>query len=255
MMQNTIKKLELPIIYDINKFQLMLPFHEKGHLVIAGDSLTLVSYSLNYILRMGMHYYNPNELKYLIYSKSITKETYVQLENYLRKPIVHTEIDLLELLRWVKKTLSIRYRMFRTYHSRDIYAFNLKVKNKDINKRLLSPLMIIIDDMPKLDDPNNHPISKLIIEIAQQSRAAGIHVILSTTNVQASLGNYHKYIMPYGIASKLDSDDDSRFLTGFENRDKLNINEVAYYEFGKYYEAFKILDEKTENSSRSIISQ
>ena len=109
----------------------------------------------------------------------------MQLENYLRKPIVHTEIDLLELLRWVKKTLSIRYR--RTYHSRDIYAFNLKVKNKEINKRLLSPLMIIIDDMPKLDDPNSHLISKLIIEIAQQSRAAGIHLVISTINVQSSL--------------------------------------------------------------------
>lgn len=213
MHTNQLFKLEM--FQDLDKNKYIHPFHQtnRGHLIIAGDHQFKNDYILGYILRRLPNQYNEKEVKIIMHSSSIGEIDYPMLEKYLKKPISQSKEQLIALLKWVRKTMNNRYKIFNTEKAKDIYAFNQKVLDKKIKKRCLPHLLILIHEVPQTDDIANDPINKLIHEIIQKSRASGIHLIISSSTIRESISPILKYHMD-GIIFTVDSVQKSKILIG-----------------------------------------
>lgn len=225
------RPFELECFQDLYKNKYVHPFYKtnRGHLIITGDDQYKNDYILGYILRNIPKQYNYKDLKILMYSLSINENNYPDIIKYFKKPIINSRDQLLSLLLWVKKTMNNRYALFRIMKTKDIYAFNQKAINKEINKRSLSHLLVIIHEIPQTDDVKNDPINNLIHEIVLKSRAAGIHLIVISSTIINSISPVLKHHMD-GIISKVDSIEKSKTLIGSNEATKIESYEVMVHE-------------------------
>lgn len=228
---NVNQLFELECFQDLNKNKHIQPFHltNRGHLMISGDMQHKNDYILGYILRRIPYQHNHRSLKILMYSLSINENHYPELEKYFKKPIINSRDQLLSLLLWVKKTMDDRYSLFREMKAKDIYVFNQKSNNKEINKKSLPHLLVIIHETPQTNDMKNDPINNLIHEIVLKSRASGIHFIVTSSKIINSISSVLKHNMD-GIISKVDSIEKSKILIGSNEATKIKPNEVMVHE-------------------------
>ncbi len=242
---NLNKPFELECFQDVSKNKYIHPFYKtnRGHLMIAGDDQYKNDYILGYILRNIPRQYHHKDLKILMYSISIIENDYPSLTKYFKKPIINTRVQLLSLLLWVKKTMENRYTLFLETKAKDIYFFNQKATNKDINKRPLSHLLIIIHEIPKSDDMKNDPINNLIHEIVIKSRASGIHLIITSSNILNSISPVLKHHMD-SIICKINNIEKGKTLISNVELANIKLNEVMVHECltGKYT-IYQLLDE------------
>lgn len=222
---------QLECFQDFNKYKYIHPFYQtnRGHLIISGDLESQNDYILGYILRRIPSQYSNREVKILIYSNYINESQYPKLNKYFKKPIITTRDDLLLLLLWVKKTMDHRYKLFRELKAKDIFTFNEKVAKQEINKRFIPYLLLIIHELPVTDDIKIDPSIDLIHQIILKSRAAGIHVIATSSAIMNSISPVFKHNMD-GIISKVDTIEKSKLLVGSDEAMKIKTNEVMVHE-------------------------
>jgi hypothetical protein len=228
---NANQMFELECFQDFIKNKYIHPFYKtnRGHLIIAGDNQYKNNYILGYILRHIPYQYNSKDLKIFMYSMSINQNHYPELIKYFKKPIINSRDQLLSLLLWVKNTMNKRYSLFRKLKAKDIYIFNQKAINKEINKRSLPHILFIIHEIPQTDDKKNDPVNNLIHDIIIKSRAAGIHLIMASSNIMNSINPLLKHHMD-GIIFKVDTEEKSKILIGSDEAMKIKINEVMIHE-------------------------
>lgn len=244
---NVNQLFELECFQDQNKNKYIHPFHQtnRGHLIISGDNQVKNDYILGYILRRIPCQHNYKNLKILMYSLSINENQYPELMKHFKKPIINSRNQLLSLLLWVKKTMNNRYTLFRKMKAKDIYTFNQKATNKEINKRPLTNLLVIIHEIPQTDDIKNDPINDLIHTIVLKSRAAGIHVIITSSTIKNSISPVLKHHMD-GIVFTVDSIAKSKILIGSDEATQIKPNEVMVHENLKGKNIIYKLFDKTE---------
>jgi len=228
MKANTL--IELECFQDLNKNKYIHPFYQtnKGHLIISGDLKSQNDYILGYILRRIPSQYSNIELKILMYSKSINESQYPKLSEYFKKPIISTRDDLMSLLIWVKKTMNNRYKLFRELKAKDNFAFNERVVKQEINKRIIPYLLLIIHEVPETKEVENDSIHDLIHQIIIKSRAAGIHLIATSSIIINSISPVFKHNMD-GIISMVDTIEKSKILVGSDDAKKIKSNEVMIH--------------------------
>lgn len=226
---NQLFKLEC--FQDLNKYKYIHPFYQTnhGHLIIAGDIKSQNDYILGYILRRIPSQYSNIELKIVMYSKSINISLYSNLKKYFKKPIINNKDDLMSLMLWIKKTMNNRYKLFREVKTKDIFTYNEKVVNQEINKRFMPYLLLIIHEVPETDDVKNDPIIDLIHQIILKSRAVGIHVIATSSTIINSICPVFKHNMD-GIIFKVDTNEKSKLLVGDDEAMKIKSNEIMIHE-------------------------
>lgn len=248
MHTNQLFKLEM--FQDLDKNKYIHPFHQtnRGHLIIAGDQQFKNDYILGYILRRLPNQYNEKEVKIIMHSSLIGESDSPMLEKYLKKPISQSKEQLVALLIWVKKNMDNRYKTFYREKTKDIYVFNQKVINKQIKKRVLPPLLIIIHEVPQTDDIKIDPINNLIHEIVIKSRAAGIHMIITSSIIKNSISPVLKHHMD-GIIFTVDSNEKSKILIGDDEATKIKSNELMVHEsLTGHNVIYKILEEPEKRS-------
>lgn len=239
---------ELECFQDLNQYKYIHPFYQtnRGHIIISGGKESQNDYILGYILRRIPSQYGYKELKILMYSKSIKENQYPKLNKYYKKSIISTRDDLMSLLLWVKKTMNNRYKLFRKLKTKDIFSFNKKVVEQEINKRFIPYMLLVIHEIPETDDVKNDSINDLIHEIIIKSRAAGIHVIVTSSTIIDSLSPVLKHNMD-GIISQVDTIEKSKILVGNDEATKIKINEVMIHECLTGKNTKYILFEEPEN--------
>lgn len=228
------KKLELECFVDVNKYKPIHQFHMSahGHLFVSGDLAYSGDYVLKHMINDAISKHNAQEMKIIMFSQSMDQDTFPKFKKYLKTPIINTTEDLFNQLTLLKKMMLNRYKTFRNFKAKDIYAFNGKILNLEIKKRYLPYVLLIIHEMPHALDPINDPINILIHEITLQSRAASIHVILSTTSAIKSMSPVLKYHMD-GIIFKIDSQESDLVLVEKRKEHKpseLDNNEAMIYD-------------------------
>lgn len=222
---------ELECFQDLIKNKYIHPFYKtnRGHLIIAGDNQYKNNYILDYILRRIPYQYNPKDLKILMFSLSINQNHNPKLIKYFKKPIINSRDQLFSLLLWIKNTMNKRYHLFRKLKAKDIYIFNQKAVNKEINKRSLPHILFIIHEIPQTDEMKNDPINNLIHTIVLKARAAGIHLIVTSSTILYSISPVLKHHMD-GIIFKVDTEEKSKILIGSDEAMKIKMNEVMIHE-------------------------
>jgi hypothetical protein len=207
---------EIECFKDVNNNHYIHPFYKsnQGHLFLSGDRASMIDYILKNMIRDVVSRYYEQELKIIIYSTSIEEKSFLGLNKYLKVPIIKKSDELIEQLNMIKKKMMNRYKSFRQNKSRDIKTFNTKVLNLEINHRYMPYILLVIHEMPSSKE-HFDTTNSLVYDITQQSRAAGIHVILSTTLAKETMSPLLKYRMD-GIITRIESVENAKVLLGKE---------------------------------------
>lgn len=224
---------EIECFKDVDNHQYIHPFYKPchGHLFLSGDQASMIDDVLINIFQNAVNRYHEQELMIIIYSTSIEEKKIPDLNKYLKSLIINQPEDLIEQLGKIKKMMNNRYKSFLQNKSRDIKAFNTKVLNSEINHRYMPYILFVIHEMPSSKE-HVETINSLVYDIVQQSRACGIHIILSTTSAKGTMSPLLKYNMD-GIIFQIELIQNTKILLGKQNEkaaSELKANEVLIYD-------------------------
>ena len=92
---------------------------------------------------------------------------------------VETNVDrILGVLRWVVVEMEHRYRLLEAEHSRDLEAYNRRLRKA--NKNPLPRIVVLVDELADLMMSAPDHTEHNLVRLAQMARATGIHLIVAT---------------------------------------------------------------------------
>jgi DNA segregation ATPase FtsK/SpoIIIE, S-DNA-T family len=173
-----------PLIYDLA---------EMPHLLIAGRTGTGKSVCLNSIIVSLLLTKRPDECKMILVDpKKVELSEYGRLP-HLMHPVVTENGKAEAILAWAVDKMEERYELLRKTRVRNISSYNElsyqeilnRYKPQDEHEQLLIPekmsyIVIVVDEVGDLMMDKKKEVEGHIIRLAQKSRAAGIHLILTT---------------------------------------------------------------------------
>jgi len=173
-----------PLVYDLA---------DMPHLLIAGRTGTGKSVCLNAIILSLLLARRPDECKLLMIDpKQVELAEYAKLP-HLMHPVVTENTKAEAILAWAVDKMEERYEVLRRARVRNIAGFNelaheeilRRVKPVDAEEQKRVPprmpyIVIVVDEVGDLMMAMKKEVEGHIIRLAQKSRAAGIHLILTT---------------------------------------------------------------------------
>lgn len=206
---------------DITGNKVIADLAKMPHLLIGGMTGSGKSVFLNSLIMGFLYKASPNEVKMLmIDTKGISLTIYNGIPHMLI-PVVTDARKSLATLKWCLSEMESRYRQFAEFNVRDLKGYNHLV---EIDRRI-PQILVIIDDLSDLMAASQKEAEELIVRLSQVSRAAGIHMIISTqrpsTNVVTGL---IKANIPSRISFSVFSAIDSRTILEEKGAEKLAGN-------------------------------
>ncbi|MEZ6143402.1 MAG: DNA translocase FtsK 4TM domain-containing protein [Zavarzinella sp.] len=174
----------VPLVYDLA---------DMPHLLIAGRTGTGKSVCLNSIIISLLLTRRPEECRLLMIDpKQVELADYAKLP-HLMHPVVTDNAKAEAILSWAVDKMEQRYDLLRRARVRNISSYN-QLTHDEIIRRVrpaepadadLIPatmpyIVIVIDEVGDLMMARKKEVEGHIIRLAQKSRAAGIHLILTT---------------------------------------------------------------------------
>ncbi len=150
------------------------------HILIAGATGMGKTVCINSLLLGMMKKTDPTELKLiLIDTKRVEFPLYIDAPHLLTPVIFNTE-KAVSALMWAVKEMERRYDLIASNGKRNINEYNELCLAEPSAVEKLPRIVIVIDELADLMREAGELANNLIMSIAQKSRAAGIHLILST---------------------------------------------------------------------------
>ncbi len=190
-----VAKCKLPLLLgkDSEGRPLVQDMADMPHLLIAGRTGTGKSVCLNSIIVSLLLTRTPEECRLLMIDpKQVELAEYGKLP-HLMHPVVTDNSKAEAILSWAVDKMEQRYELLRRARVRNIAGFNelgraeilKRVKPLDQASRDALPdrlpyIVIIVDEVGDLMMAMKKEVEGHIIRLAQKSRAAGIHLILTT---------------------------------------------------------------------------
>ena len=241
----------LPIILgkDIAGEPIVADLAAMPHLLVAGTTGSGKSVGLNAILLSLLYRFTPAECRLiLIDPKVLELKSYDDIPHLL-SPVVTEPHKSVRALKWAVEEMERRYRMMSSINSRNLSAFNEKVKiaaakGKPLGRRVqtgfdpesgeelfeeeqldyqpLPQIVLIVDELADLMVTVGKEIEVLIQRLSQKSRAAGIHLIMATQRPSVDvITGVIKANLPTRISFKVTSRIDSRTILGEQGSEQL----------------------------------
>ncbi|WP_020475981.1 FtsK/SpoIIIE family DNA translocase [Zavarzinella formosa] len=190
-----VAKCKLPLLLgkDSEGRPLVQDMADMPHLLIAGRTGTGKSVCLNSIIVSLLLTRTPEECRLLMIDpKQVELAEYGKLP-HLMHPVVTDNSKAEAILSWAVDKMEQRYELLRKARVRNIIGFN-ELGRDEIVKRIkpvdqatkdalpdrLPYIVIIVDEVGDLMMAMKKEVEGHIIRLAQKSRAAGIHLILTT---------------------------------------------------------------------------
>jgi S-DNA-T family DNA segregation ATPase FtsK/SpoIIIE len=190
-----IAKSKLPLLLgkDTEGRALVYDLADMPHLLIAGRTGTGKSVCLNSIILSLLLTRRPDECKLIMIDpKQVELAEYGRLP-HLMHPVVTDNKKAEAILAWAVDKMEERYEILRRSRVRNIAGYNdlpyeeilrrVKPVDEDEQKRVpprMPYIVIVVDEVGDLMMAMKKEVEGHIIRLAQKSRAAGIHLILTT---------------------------------------------------------------------------
>ncbi len=203
-----------PVIADITT----LP-----HLLIAGTTGSGKSVMIAAILMSLLYKCSPEELKLiLIDTKRVEFCLYNEIPHMLVPPLTDIRHSL-AALEWACEEMERRYALMAGSNVRRIDDYNRKIDAKGTDAEKLPRIVIVIDELADIMMCARAETERLIVRLAQRSRAAGIHLIISTQrpSVDVITGIIAANI-PSRIAAKTVTGLESKLLVGVYGAERIS---------------------------------
>lgn len=199
------------------------------HLLLAGTSGSGKSVIIHDILVSLIARYSPQELKFvLIDPKQIEFNVYNGLPHLYEGKIFTDFNAIFSVMEKMRSEMENRYELFSQNSVRDINGYNKIAQEKGWS--VLPKIAIIIDEFADIMLVDKKRIEKLVAVLAMKSRAAGIHMIISTQRPSAdTISGTVKACLPSRIACRVCSWLDSRIILDEDGAELLMGNGDVLY--------------------------
>ena len=145
------------------------------HLLVAGATGSGKTICLHNIILTLLYQNSPEDLKLILVDPKRVELTAYNGLPHLLTPVVQDIDKTINALRWCVAEMDRRFKLFHEAQSRDIIAYNQKVKEEK-----LPYIVIAVDELADLMVTAPHEVEGCVVRLAQMARATGIHLILST---------------------------------------------------------------------------
>ncbi len=198
------------------------------HLLISGISATGKTTLLHSMIVSVITRVSPDRVKFMLVDlKSIEFSVYDNMPHLL-VPVIKKADEAASAMRWLCEEMDRRYAEFAKFRVRNVDSYNESVTDGDIMPKLI----LIIDDYTDLIYNHKKVIEESVVRLSQKSRAAGIHVILSTQRPEVNtITGLIKANIPSKMVFKTTSDIESRTAIDSTGATLLTgVGDVLYYQ-------------------------
>jgi S-DNA-T family DNA segregation ATPase FtsK/SpoIIIE len=205
--------LELSFLMHENneKDSIIYPLSKEAHVIVGGDDSKELNKVNQTIINSINQHYKSNEVQLVIASNNQEKLNNYQAYMYNNQEVITDTEALIQTLSELEKVMLDRFKLFQEHIARDLKIFNHQQIN--ISDRL--PYIVIVIDNIQIDD-NEHKekFEDLIMRLTQRSRAAGIHLVMLTSDPNRDVSKLYGYFIPNRVAFRLSQPYQSKALLG-----------------------------------------
>ncbi len=190
------------------------------HLLIAGTTGSGKSVVLNNMIISMMYQYSPEYLRFILVDpKQVELSRYNGCPHLLTSKAITEMQDALASLEYLSDEMEKRYRLFRDMGVRSIVEYNDSI---DTTAQKMPYIIFVVDELADLMCTCRKAAEHKILQLAQKSRACGIHMVLATQrpNVDVITGTI-KANFPARIALKVVTAVDSKIVLDNSGAEKL----------------------------------
>ncbi|MBQ4510629.1 MAG: hypothetical protein II984_07890 [Clostridia bacterium] len=237
--------LDFSVGYDDNGDAVNLNLIEAPHLLVGGNSTHWAL--LNILYQLTTEYVD--KVDFVICGK---KEKYREFNPL---PCVINEITdddnyVSGILRYMVTEMEHRFELMEQSLVRNIAEYNGKYSND--TRKQMKRIVIAIDDYDRLFSLNRE-VGNGIIRLTQKARAAGIHIILGSTNIDiSSVNRYTLANIPVQLVSKVKDRNASISCLGQGGAEKLNDNEALLSSYSYKLQRVSLESEPFDTSRLSF---
>ena len=218
---------------DIEGKPVILDLAKAPHLLIAGVAKSEVSACLNTTILSLLFTFSPNELTFLILAPKNRPLSVFGPIPHLLVPMVSEPKEYVSTLRWAANEVNRRYKVLAKVKAKNITAFNsrptdlqlLTDDNGNVIPQKLPVLVIIISELADVmmtDSTEREEAEMCICRIAQNGRAAGIHLVIATQSPRKEvITSLIQANIPTKIAFRVNDINESRMLLDMKGAEKL----------------------------------
>ena len=208
----------------------VLDFAKAPHLLIAGATGAGKSVCINTIVMSMVFRLSPEELQLILVDPKVVELTAYQELPHLIAPVITDTKKVPSMLKWVVAEMKRRYKILASVGARNIAAFNSRpvspVKELDEDGEPIPEkfpfMVVIIDELADIMMTSGADVETALAQIAQLSRAVGIHTIIATQRPSVNvITGIIKANYPTRIAFQVSSQVDSRTIIDGKGAEQL----------------------------------
>ncbi len=207
---------------DVIGNPISLDLAKMPHLLVTGTTGSGKSVCLNTLIISLMMKYSPEELRFIMVDpKAVEFTPYAKIPHLYFGEIIKDDVALTNaMLAWTINEMERRYEIFSKLMVRDIKAYNKKAKGA--GEKIIPRLVLIIDEFADIMLKDKNGVNTKICQLAQKSRAAGIHLVLAAQRPSVDIiGGPIKANLPSRIVFRATSQHDSMTSLGEIGAEKL----------------------------------
>ena len=210
-------KLAVALGLDVSGKPIVTEVGRMPHVLIAGQTGSGKSVSINAFLGTVLFHAAPSEVKLILVDPKRVELTHYNEIPHLLTPVIVEPEKVISALKWILAEMDRRYKLFAQAGARNIDGYN-----EMSGFQALPYIVLVIDELADIMLFSPVEVEDAITRIAQMSRATGIHMILATQRPSVDvITGLIKANIPCRIAFAVASQVDSRVILDTQGAEKL----------------------------------
>lgn len=221
-LRNSNKEVPVVLGRDISGKSVILDLATAPHLLVAGATGSGKSVCINSIITSILYTRTPNEVRLILVDPKMVELSIYNDIAHLLTPVITDNKKTVKALEWAIDEMENRYRMLTPLGTRNIKAYNEKIRSEKIAREKMPYIIFIIDEFADVMATTGKDAEGYVTRLAAKARAVGIHLILATQRPSKEVvTGLIKSNMPTKISFRVGTGIDSRVIIDEMGAEKL----------------------------------
>ncbi|NBU33689.1 DUF87 domain-containing protein [bacterium] len=224
--QFTDSEAKLPIVIglDVAGVPIVEDLTKMPHMLISGQVGSGKSTFLNSLIMSLLYTKSPDEVKLILVDPKWVEFTVYNDIPHLLTPVINAPEDWNKASNWLLEEMERRFVTLANSRTKNIEEYNAKAEVR------MPYIIMVNDEFADLMMLDGEATEKLVVELAQKSRAVGIHLVIATQRPSVDvITGMIKANIPSRVGLTTASKVDSRTIIDQEGAEKLLSKGDMYY--------------------------